>query len=174
MLLAGEAWRARFRDFKTEAWRLETLPQYLMPQEEEPFAEFRRGVRVDPRTVSNTYTDRLRRQAEQGRSQGRVHIVSRPLSDYLRFEFARYYAPHARAGEDIRILDVTDRENPLAEFQDFWIFDRSEVVLMNYDADGRQISREVQDGDVGRYLDCQSLALAEAVPFEEYVKGLDA
>ncbi|WP_405916275.1 DUF6879 family protein [Streptomyces sp. NBC_00728] len=173
MLLDGDDWRARFRGFQSEAWRLEAMPQYLMPQEAEEFAAFRSGARVDPLTVSSAYTDRLRRQAAEGRSQGRVHVVTRPLSDYLRFEFHRYYAPHAQAGEQIRILDVTDRQNPLAGVQDFWIFDHAEVVLMNYHSDGRQISREVFEGDVSPFIEYQRIAVAESVPFEEYVKGLD-
>ncbi|WP_411094117.1 DUF6879 family protein [Streptomyces sp. 021-3] len=173
MLLAGERWAARFEDFRTEAWRLETLPQYLMPQEAEELAAFSSGVRIDPGMVSNEYTDRLRRQVAEGRLQGRVHVVTRPLSEYLLFEFSQYYAPHALAGEQIRVLDVTDRPNPLEGAQDFWMFDRSEVVLMNYHPDGRQISREVYEGDVAPFLEYQRIAVRESVPFEEYVKGLD-
>ena len=173
MLLDGEAWQAKFADFQREAWRLETLPQYLMPQEEEEFAAFKAGARIDPHAVSNEYTDRLRRQAADGRSQGRVHIVTRPLSDYLRFEFSHYYAPHSLAGEQIRILDVTNRVNPLEGVQDFWIFDRAEVVLMNYHPDGRQINRTVHEGAVAQFTEYQRIAVADSVPFEEYVKGID-
>ncbi|MFM9695811.1 DUF6879 family protein [Streptomyces europaeiscabiei] len=172
MLLAGEQWAARFEGFTREAWRLETMPQYLMPQEAEELEAFKAGARIDPLTVSNEYTDRLRRQAIEGRVQGRVHVVTRPLSDYLRFEFHQYYAPHALAGEQIRILDVTDRD-PLEGVQDFWMFDRAEVVLMNYHSDGRQISREVFEGDVTPFIEYQRIAVSESVPFEEYVKGLD-
>ncbi|MEU3414025.1 DUF6879 family protein [Streptomyces sp. NPDC006658] len=173
MFLAGEEWAARFEGFRWEAWRLETLPQYLMPQEEEEFQAFKAGVRIDPRSVSNEYTDRLRRQTAEGRTQGRVHIVTRPLTDYLRFEFAQYYAPHSLAGERIRILDVTDRANSLAGVQDFWMFDRAEVVLMNYHPDGRQINREIYEGDVARFIEYQRIAVTESVPLEEYVKGVD-
>ncbi|GLU45886.1 DUF6879 family protein [Nocardiopsis ansamitocini] len=172
MLLAGEEWAARFEGFQREAWRLETLPQYLMPQEAEEFEAFRDGARIDPASVSNEYTDRLRRQVTQGRSQGRVHVLTRPLSDYLRFEFHHYYKAHSLAGERIRILDVTDRPNPLEGVQDFWMFDRFEVVLMNYHSDGRQIGREVFHGDVAPFLDYQRIAVDESVSFEEYVKGL--
>ncbi|GLF96212.1 DUF6879 family protein [Streptomyces yaizuensis] len=173
MLLAGEEWAARFEGFQWEAWRLEALPQYLMPQEAEELQAFRDGARIDPATVHNEYTDRLRRQATEGRAQGRVHVVTRPLSEYLRFEFAQYYRPHLLAGEQIRILDVTDRTNPLDGVQDFWMFDRSEVVLMNYESDGKQINREVFEGDVAPFIRYQRIAVAESVPFEEYVKGLD-
>ncbi|MFD8978817.1 DUF6879 family protein [Streptomyces sp. NPDC059564] len=173
MLLDGDEWAARFERFTLEAWRLETLPQYLVPQEEEEFEAFKAGARIDPHTYSNEYTDDLKRVRREGKSKGRVHIVSRPLSDYLRYEFMSYL-PHAWAGEDIRILDVTDRDNPLEGVQDFWMFDHSEVVLMNYGPDGRQISREVYEGDLAPFIEYQRIAITESVPFEEYVKGIDA
>jgi hypothetical protein len=53
------------------------------------------------------------------------------------------------------------------------MFDKSEVVLMHYEADGTQIGRELHEGDVTPFLEYQRMALAESVPFEEYVKGLD-
>ncbi|MGW6529829.1 DUF6879 family protein [Streptomyces venezuelae] len=174
MFLTGDEWAARFEGFRREAWRLETLPQYLVPQEAEELQAFCDGVRIDPATVRNEYTDRLRRQVAEGRVQGRVHVVTRPLSRYLRFEFSQYYRPHLLAGEQIRVLDVTGRPNPLEGVQDFWMFDRSEVVLMNYEPDGKQINREVfGGGDVSRFIEYQHIAVAESLPFEEYVKGLD-
>jgi hypothetical protein len=170
--LDGEAWTARIQGFEREAWRLETLPWYRVPSEDGDIRDFLAGHRIDPANYSSSYTDGLRKLRAEGKSKGRVHIVSRPLTDYLRFEFM-YYAAHAAAGDDIRILDVTDRPNPLEGVQDFWLFDRSEVVLMHYEADGTQISREAFEGDVTPFLEYQRTALAESVPFEEYVKGLD-
>ncbi|MFG2692167.1 DUF6879 family protein [Kitasatospora sp. NPDC048407] len=171
MLLDGEAWAARFRDFEREAWRLETLPAYNVPQEAEEIRAFKAGERIDPRTHSNSYTEDLRRVRREGKSKGRVHIVTRPLSDYLLYEFM-YYEAHAMAGEEIRIMDVTGRSNPLVGVPDFWMFDKREVVLMNYQADGTQISREVYGGDPAEFVEYQRTALTESVPFEEYVKGL--
>ncbi|MGW6906500.1 DUF6879 family protein [Streptomyces sp. NPDC054940] len=172
MLLDGEAWQAKFRDFQSEAWRLETLPEYKVPQEEEEIQAYLAGERIDPQTHSNAYTEDLKRVRREGKGKGRVHIVSRPLTTYLQYEFM-YYRPHAWAGEDIRIMDVTGRANPLAGIQDFWMFDKKEVVLMHYQADGTQISREVHEGDITPFIEYQRIALAESVPFEEYVKGLD-
>ncbi|MEV0275923.1 DUF6879 family protein [Streptomyces sp. NPDC050610] len=169
--LNGEEWRLRFQTFQAEAWRLETLPRYLMPQEEKEIQEFKDGKRIDPRSYSSSYTDRIKRQCAEGKVNGRVRILTRPLSEYLRFEFSRYYEPHALAGEDIRILDVTGRENPLAGIQDFWMFDSSAVVLMHYEPDGKQIGREVYEGDPAPFIEYQRIAVAESVPLGEYVRG---
>ncbi|MFD7276859.1 DUF6879 family protein [Streptomyces sp. NPDC059862] len=119
------------------------------------------GERIDPHTHSNAYTEDLKRVRREGKSKGRVHIVTRPLTTYLQYEFI-YYRPHVWAGDDIRIMDVTDRENPLAGVQDFWMFDKKEVVLMHYQADGTQISREVYEGDVTPFVEYQRVALAES------------
>jgi hypothetical protein len=159
-----------FRGFESEAWRLETLPQYLVPQEAAEIEAFRAGKRIDPHAYTSSYTEDLKRLRKEGKRKGRVHILTQPLSEYLSFEFSRYYAPHALAGEDIRILDVTGRENPLQGVQDFWIFDRSTVVLMHYEEDGTQISRELYEGDPSPYVECQRIAEAESIPFLEYVK----
>jgi len=164
MLLDGEDWAAKFKTFRTEAWRLETLPQYLVPQEAGEFAEFKAGARF-PGPYEDDWTAMVRT-----RTVGRVHIVTRPLSDYLRFEFERYYQHQAPAGEDIRILDVTDRPNPLPDVQDFWMFDHSSVVLMHYHPDGTQISRELYEGDPAPFVEYQRIAVAASVPFLEYVR----
>ncbi|MER6380698.1 DUF6879 family protein [Streptomyces sp. NPDC001127] len=172
MLLAGEDWRRAFDAMQKEAWRLETLPVYQVPQEEEAVRRFLAGEPVT-REATQPWFDRVKAFVASDRSVGRVHIVAQPLSDYLRFEF-EHYRHNVEAGEAIRILDVTNRPNPLDGVQDFWMFDRSRIVLMNYEPDGTQISREVYEGASEPYREYQRIALAESVPFEEYVKGLDA
>ncbi|WP_406445086.1 hypothetical protein OHB14_39090 [Streptomyces sp. NBC_01613] len=172
MLLAGEDWRRTFDAIQKEAWRLETLPVYRVPQEEEAIRRFLAGEPVR-RAATQPWFDRVKEYVNSGRSVGRVHLLTQPLSDYLRFEFA-HYRHNVEAGEAVRILDVTNRPNPLDGVQDFWMFDRSQVVLMHYEPDGTQISREVFEGDPEPFREYQRIALEESVPFEEYVKGLDA
>lgn len=172
MLLAGDDWRRTFDGMEQEAWRLETLPVYRVPQETEAIGRFLAGEPVT-RDATQPWFDRVKAYVADGRSVGRVHIVTQPLSDYLRFEF-EHYRHNVEAGEAVRILDVTNRANPLTGVQDFWMFDRSQVVLMHYERDGTQISREVYEGDPEPFREYQRIALAKSVPFEEYVKGLDA
>ncbi|MFE2646696.1 DUF6879 family protein [Streptomyces nigra] len=90
-----------FRGIQSEAWRLETLPQYLVPQEAAEIEAFRAGKRIDPHTYSSPYADDLKRLYGEGKRKGRVHILTRPRSAYLCFKFSRYYEPHAAAGENI-------------------------------------------------------------------------
>ncbi|MFI8104157.1 DUF6879 family protein [Streptomyces sp. NPDC086023] len=78
MLLDGEEWAAKFRTFQREAWRLETLPQYLVPQEAEGFAAFKAGARF-PGPYEDSWTGMVRKRAATGGSVRRVHILTRGL-----------------------------------------------------------------------------------------------
>jgi hypothetical protein len=167
VLLGGEQWRSFFDSFESEAFRLETLPAYAVPEEDEEYARFQAlGTLEIP--DEDPWLVRVRRFRTTGRWVGRVHVVTRPLSDYLRYEFA-VYAHTVRAGEDVRILDLTDRENPGLPEHDFWMFDDSRVVAMRYHPDGTQVARELLEApDLEQYRYWKRLALDSSVPFLEY------
>ncbi|MGK5533664.1 DUF6879 family protein [Streptomyces sp. URMC 129] len=166
MRLDGEDWPQLFNAYQRDAWRLETQPVYQMPEEEAEFAHFLATGKL-PVADDDEWLVRLRHFRSTGRTIGRVHVLTRPLTDYLRFEMA-FYAHSSRAGEDIRILDLTDRENPGLPQQDFWMLD-DHVVEMRYDAEGRQIGRFLLDNpDLEQYRAWKRLAIEHSVPVAEY------
>lgn len=171
MFLDGKEWQDFFDSMEREAFRLETLPTYKVPQEAEPLRRFLKGEPLDA-ADTDAWTERLKWFATQGKTVSRVHVIRRPLTDYLRFEF-EHYRHNVSAGEHIRILDVTDQPDPGLPNQDFWMFDESRVVLMNYAADGSQINRELIDGDPEPYVKWKQIANAHSVPFLEYVKDFE-
>lgn len=168
MHLEGEAWSARFRDFTREAFRLELLPQYLVPQEHETFAAWRAGaVRTSGEGAWQTVIQSAHARDATVR---RVHVVTSPLSEYLRFEFDWYYRLNAAAGEEIRILDLAKKSKaPDLPLFDFWMFDEHDVVAMLYEPDGTQIGRELlENADLAEFVRYRDAALAASVPFGEY------
>jgi len=73
------------------------------------------------------------------------------------------------SGEDVRILDLTDRPDLGLPVQDFWLFDDTAVVRMDYAPDGTQLGRELlEDVDPAAYVEWKRLALEHATPFTEY------
>jgi hypothetical protein len=173
MRLDGDAWRSFFDSYQREAFRLETLPSYDMGSEREEYETFRATGRLDI-PPDDPWLRRVRLFRESGRWVGRVHVITRPLTDYLRYEFAVYRFTVA-AGEDVRILDLTNRPNPGLPAQDFWLFDDASVVRMDYDHQGRQLGRELLAGvDVTPYVERKRLAWSMAVPFAEYEATLQA
>jgi hypothetical protein len=167
--LEGDTWAAYFRDFQRSAWRLELLPQYLVPQEREAFAAYRAGAPRPPR-LGDDWCDTLRAARAEGKTVGRVHVVTPPLSEYLRFETQWFYPYNVAAGEDVRILDLSRTTRPieLPNF-DFWLFDDERVVAMLYENDGTQTGRELLEGtDPAPFLKARDAAIAASIPFTDY------
>jgi hypothetical protein len=124
--LEGDDWRSFFAAHKREAFRLETRQTYGVECERAEYEHFLSTGHLDIPDTDQWLT-RLRHFQQTGRWVGRVHVLSRPLTNYLRYEFA-VYGFTVEVGEDVRILDVTDVSNPGLPKQDFWLFDESAVV----------------------------------------------
>lgn len=173
MLLDGENWRWFFDAFEREAWRFEAQPTYTMPREQENVARFLRG-QDKPADHNARWHERVRKYVESGRRIGRVRIVRQPLTDYQRYQFAWGIPGNIVAGEDIRVLDVTQKDYGLPlSGRDWWMFDESRIAHLNFRPDGTQINREVYEGDPTPYREWKRISLEHAVPFGEYVKVLD-
>ncbi|MEV3873336.1 DUF6879 family protein [Streptomyces sp. NPDC049906] len=167
MLLDGEPWAATFRDFTRSAWRLEVQPTYTMPAEAENFARFLRGE-PKPDDHNANWHGTVRDTVASGKTVGRVRVVRQPLTGYQRYQFAWGIPGNIRVGEDIRILDLTN-ENVDLPRQDFWMFDESIVVHLNYRSDGTQINRElIAEPNLAQYLMWRDLASESAVPFRAH------
>lgn len=166
MRLEGDGWRTFFDSYQREAFRLETLPSYGVRKERVGFEKFLATGTLDM-PDNDPWLVRVRHFRHTGRWIGRVHVISRPLTDYLRYEFAVYHR-NVKAGEDVRILDLTDRPDPGLPAQDFWLFDETSVVRMDYDPDGTQLGRELlEEIDPSPYVRWKRLALECAEPFTE-------
>ncbi|MFC9654027.1 DUF6879 family protein [Streptomyces sp. NPDC056937] len=173
MLLDGEAWRGFFDAFESEAWRFEAQPTYSMPREQQNVARFLRGE-GKPDNHNARWHERVRGYIASGKCVGRVRVVRQPLTEYQRYQFAWGIPGNVAAGEDIRVLDVTqdDYGLPLSG-RDWWMFDEARIAHLNFRPDGTQINREAYDGDLAPYREWKRVALEHAVSFKEYVKGLD-
>ena len=166
--LDGEEWRTYFRDYERSAFRLEVHQTYTMPAEAETFRAFLAGEAM-PEGFNGRWRQTIRDRVAAGRTMTRAKIVRRPLTAYGRYQFAWGIPGNVAAGEDYRIVDLTERQDPGLPEQDFWMFDETIVVHLNYRPDGTQINRElIQDPDIAKYLAWRDLALESAVPFSAY------
>jgi hypothetical protein len=161
--MADLAWW--LQNFQASAFRLETKPTYSVPQESEMLAAFLRDGSL-PDMSDHPWVRRVREHCGAGRQMGRVRTVSRPLTDYERFELALY--PHSRAaGEEIRICD-----GGYLGDQDFWLFDNHTVILLHYDAEGRFQGFDFDLDRPEHYRKLRDLALARSITLEEFLAKL--
>ncbi|MGH8896033.1 MAG: DUF6879 family protein [Egibacteraceae bacterium] len=170
-----------FDAMRESAFRLETLDRYTVPSEAEMLADFLAGRPLPQRTPENNpWLREIADHIAAGRRFYRVHVLSRPLSDYLRFELS-LYPQTAAVGHETFIAD-RDSHPDLTELteltEDFWLFDDATVAVMRYDDEGHWLGAEkAPDGLLSEYRRRRDLALAHAVPLDEYlatVGGLEA
>jgi hypothetical protein len=166
--LEGEAWARYFRDFAASAFRLELRQVYTMPGEADDLARFGAGE-LPPPDYHYGWLDTVAEATRRGKVMRRVRVVTRPLSFYTRWEFTWGFTYNVRAGEDIRILDLTGQASPALPDDDFWLFDEREVVRLRYRPDGTQAGRDLlEHPSLGSYLGWRDAAWATAVPFTDY------
>jgi hypothetical protein len=153
---------------KKSAFRLETLPQYLVPQEAEIFADWKAGRPMSVRTPENNEgLARLKRDAARGFRRYRVHILDQPLTAYLRFELY-LYLDSVVVGSEVYVVD-RDIHPDLAELhEDFWLYDDEIGVRMFYDEEGHFLHPEPVD-DIERYREMRDTAMRHAEPLNDYL-----
>src|SRR6266536_586088 len=169
-----EEFDAVFDAFRATAFRLETLPRYSDEEEDAELALFLAGKPLPERSTQTVpWLKRVADTTVTGKRWQRVHVVSHPLTDYLRFELVGYEA-NVSAGEDVRIAD-RDAHPELAQLQrDFWLFDADTpqvfAMLMHYNTTGQLIDVERTDDPptIERCRRERHLAVALSVPLRDY------
>lgn len=167
--LTPDQFAARFADFTRSAFRLELLDHYVAPNEAGPFAMFLAGEEpsCDWREPWKRF---VRGKLASGATMTRVHIVTEPLSPYVKFELTCVYPANVDAGEDVRVLPRR-RWAPWLLGQDFWLLDSTTAALMTYDSAGNWLSVEI-DEDPNVVWQCalaRDVAVANSVPLNTYL-----
>lgn len=94
----------RIADQATDHFRLETLPQYLVPEEAERLAAWKRGERTRRTPKSNAWLAELRELTAAGQRWWRVRILDYPLATYSAYELFGYQDSDA-AGQETFVAD---------------------------------------------------------------------
>src|SRR5262249_18862730 len=94
---------SRLRRIERSAFRLETLSRYAA--NDDLFQIFLAGQPMPARSPdTEPWLRMVADSVSAGRRWSRVHVLTRPLSDYLQFEVLGYQG-NVAAGEDVRIAD---------------------------------------------------------------------
>jgi hypothetical protein len=103
----------------------------------------------------------------------RVHVVTEPLTDYVRFELTRAYPANVEAGEDVRILPRSATADLALPPDDFWLFDSRVAGVMAYSEAGDFRYFELtNDPDViSRFEQTRTVTMQHAIPLHEYVQA---
>ena len=156
--------------FRHRVFRLETLDWYDAPNEREPYRRFLAGEPVDP-AWREPWKRLVRDVRASGRIMQRVHVVSEPVSDYIRFELLHVYPANVEAGEDVRILGRKTANTEWLAFYDYWLFDDKLAAILVYDDSGGVARVELlRDESTLEWLCSERRdALRLATPLAKYV-----
>lgn len=164
-----------FRQFQRSCFRLETLQRYGGSGEDDSIRTFLAGATPQPHPGKQEWMALVHAATRDRRTMHRVHVVTEPLTDYVRFEVAWSYAHSVAAGEDVRIVAVAEGQEWPPDLPppggDFWLFDDTELFDMHYDTNGTWIGVEhTSDPDaVLKACRWRDAALCLAQPWASYV-----
>ncbi|MGH3766177.1 MAG: DUF6879 family protein [Pseudonocardiaceae bacterium] len=162
-----------FRRFCHSCFRLETLQRYGASGEDDSIRAFLAGRSPQPHPGKREWLELVSAAIQDARIMQRVHVITEPLTDYVRFEVAWSYAHNVAAGEDIRIIPLREGQPwPSAiPRDDYWLFDDTELFAMRYDAAGEWIGVEnlADQATVQAACRARDAALRLAQPWAAYV-----
>lgn len=152
------------------AFRLELLDAYAVDSDGVDFERFLRGEPEPTWERKQPWLDQLRKEKAAGIRNYRVHVLSTPLTDYLRYAAEWGYQINERAGDEVFIIDRSEQAVPDTGIDhDFWLIDDEHAIAMSYDTDGRFIGAEpVDSAALPRYRDARDTLLAVAAPFAQW------
>lgn len=164
-----------FDRFEVSAFHLETHQTYEVSEEDERLRAFRQGLPRPERSIRTTpWLRRIAVTTAGGKCWGRVHVVTHPLSEYLRYQLIGYVESQA-VGEEIRLADRGAYPELADLGPDFWLFDADTPgafgARLHFDAVGHLLGIEhVTDVAAVKELERQHrIAVARSVSLAEYL-----
>jgi hypothetical protein len=133
------------KDTVSSAVHLEMRDQYT-PDDPVFLAWLENGQVIDP-ALPDWY-DLVRAHVARGVKFRRARVVSEPLSDFVRFEFACTSGLNVAAGEQVRWLGRRQASDLCLPGNDFWVFDGRRVRLSHFAGNGDFLDDELSEDPV--------------------------
>jgi hypothetical protein len=167
-------------DTKREFFKCETRQIYNESGEEEfialfkanKFDELRDLLEKDVQQHNSIWCEAKNRKIKFIR----VHIITEPLSEYLKFEFEAYKVQSSIGKEEIWIIpfEALKKINK-SEIKDFMLFDEKKAIVIDYNKDGRIEGALITDDirDLDKLIDYKKNLLKNGEEFNTYLSKLN-
>ncbi len=141
--------------------------------EDDSLRAFLAGVSPEPHPGQREWRELGGAAVRAGRTMQRVHVVTEPVTDYVRFEVGWSYAYSVAAGDDVRVISLSNDDEwpPEVPREDFWLFDDTVLFSMRYKAEGTWVGVERRTDPVAAATACRArdAALLRARLWAAYV-----
>jgi hypothetical protein len=135
------------RSVEHSAVHLEMRDVYATSAEDEGFAAWKRGHRLDPddrESCRRPWLDLVQEVTAKGVAMRRARVVGEPQSEYIRYEHSFTFT-NVAAGEEIRWLPRRLASDLALPENDFWLFAGNLVQFNVFDGDGRWVHTDQTD-----------------------------
>lgn len=139
-----------FANYSKEAFRLELLQQYIVPEEWDNFLQFKETGIAKGYSELDEYIESAKEKVKTGKRHIRARVYVRPISEYLKFETQIGYIPQESVGIELLFLEANTFKSLLSALNinqnnvaDFWLFDNSILAIMEYDSEGRYLGHKI-------------------------------
>lgn len=170
-LISAEEFSGLFKTFTKEAFRLELLQQFLVPQEVKSLMDFRSGMNP-PKEYLTEWGSIIKNAKSRGAKMKRVRLIEEPITEYIKFEILWGYKRNVANGEEIRYIKESIYEafkTNVPILKDFWLFDEKICCLMEYDLLGKFLGvRKLPDEYLSSYIALKNEALLKSLPIQEF------
>ncbi|RPF33419.1 DUF6879 family protein [Streptomyces sp. TLI_185] len=160
------------RSVEHSAVHLEMRDVYAISDEDEGFAAWKQGHRLNPDDRESwwrPWLDLVQEVTAKGVVMRRARIIGEPQSEYIRYEHSFTFT-NVAAGEEIRWLPRRQASDLALPGNDFWLFDDRIVQFNVFDGDGRWVHTDQTDEPAVAQL-CSTAFDAvweRAIPHEKY------
>lgn len=157
-----------FRTCRRTAVHLEMRDAYM--KADPAFTDWQAGVDLVPAERWTDWHAIVTDATARGVEVRRARIVSVPVSEYIRFEYAVTDGLNIAAGEDVRWLSRRRATEISLPGNDFWLFDSRLVVVNHFDGEGENMDMEVtEDPEVAKLCEAAFEAVWQrATPHAEF------
>ncbi|QMU68003.1 hypothetical protein GXP74_07020 [Streptacidiphilus sp. P02-A3a] len=157
-------------DCRSSAVHLEMRDSYGVTDEAENFALFlRTGERREPPEYWDGWIALVAGAVARGVTVRRARIVSEPVTDYIRYEYAGTPV-NLKAGEEVRWLPRRQASDIALPGNDFWLFDDRLVRFNHFSGDGAWVEPSHTDAPAIAKLCADAFAAVweRAIPHAEF------
>ena len=173
--ISNKSFEELWSEAKEEIFRLELLNTYLVDYEAETFNKYKKGLKVSGLEIPGF--DKWLRDIEQKTKNGvkvlDLQVLDLPMSDYLKFGISCASFLAEEKGEKFMFIERKNVSELIKGIEDFWLFDSKIVLPMNYDKDGRFISKGVPTTNsiiVSKCKNIRDVLIKNATFMHEFLK----
>ena len=173
--LSPAQWQALFMESQHSAVHLEMRDIYAVEDEVEDVARFKATGTLDLAAQADlpersSWLNLMRQTRDRGVLLRRARIISEPVSDYIRYEFAGTPL-NIESGEEVRWLPRVKAARLALPGADFWLFDQRKVLFNHFTGDGGWLRNELLSNEPDTAALCArafEAVWALATPHDEY------